>query len=156
MYDSIGEAIAIARIEAGLTQEVAAEKLHIHPRTISAYENNRNPIPDDVAFDMVRVYDALWLGYEWLRLNFRTGGCVLPELMPRELPGNILDLQVEVGHVVDMQPIMAEIGRDNQIDSKELPQWMQCIEHVKHTIRSGFAMIMYPIDNKKTALLRRQ
>ena len=56
-----------ARKGAGLTQELAAELLHVSPRSLSDYETGRSRPHDDTVSSMVDAYDCHELGYLHLR-----------------------------------------------------------------------------------------
>lgn len=146
MHNSIGYASATARSNASLTQETAAEQLHISPRTLSAYENDRMIIPDETIFKMIQLYNAHWLGYEWLRLNFKTGHYILPEISFDHLSMNALGVQVEMGHVKNIELEMAEICRDNIIDENEQHKWKVCMKEIKELIGACFSLRMAPIQ----------
>jgi len=50
----------LARKEAGLTQEEAAEKLHVGVRTLAEYESGRVRPNDDIVEMMTRIYGTPW------------------------------------------------------------------------------------------------
>ena len=52
-----------SRQKAGITQERAAELLHVAERTLSTYENGHARPPDDVVLAMTEAYGDLSLGY---------------------------------------------------------------------------------------------
>ena len=52
-----------SRQDAGLTQEQAAEALHVSVRTLSDYENGKVRPHDDTVLAMVRAYGCPLLGY---------------------------------------------------------------------------------------------
>ena len=62
-----------SRISAGLTQEQAAELLHIGVRQLSDYENGHVQVPGDVLTAMVREYNCAKLPAQHIR-------AILPEL----------------------------------------------------------------------------
>lgn len=150
MYQSIGYAAATARNNAGFNQEPASEALHISPRTLSAYENDRMPIPDETIFNMIKVYNAPWLGYEYLRMATKTGNLILPEISFDHLSANVCGLQVEMRHVDDMRYELSEICRDNIVSKDEEQKWKVCMKEVKELIGALFSLKLAPIQ-KETA-----
>lgn len=151
MKDTIGFAASTARNNAGFKQEYAAEELCISPRTLSAYENNRFAIPDDVMLKMIKLYNAEWLGHEWLRLTFETGKYILPALTrEKSLAENALGLRVEMKHVRNVEDDIAEICQDNVIDAKELPLWEACKKEADDLIAKLNTVFSHPIQ-KETA-----
>lgn len=63
MNKKFGACCAIARKSAGFSQEAVAELCGVSVRSISDYETGRTSVPDDIAAKMVKIYDAMWLGY---------------------------------------------------------------------------------------------
>lgn len=59
----------VARLKAGITQEVASELLHISMKSISDYERGKTIPPDDVVCNMVTLYQAPWLAYVHLKMQ---------------------------------------------------------------------------------------
>jgi len=51
-----GNLYQICRKQAGFTQESAAERLFIDVRTLSNYENEKSPVPDEVVAKMAEEY----------------------------------------------------------------------------------------------------
>ena len=68
-----------SRLEAGLTQEQAAEALHVSVRALSDYENGKVRPHDDTVLAMVKAYGCPLLGYEHM-YNSNLGKEVLVEL----------------------------------------------------------------------------
>ena len=61
-----------------LTQEEAAERLHISPETLKRYEGGRLTPPDETVARMCEVYGVSWLALEHAKATDRLG--ILPEL----------------------------------------------------------------------------
>ncbi|MFW9881337.1 MAG: helix-turn-helix domain-containing protein [Candidatus Thorarchaeota archaeon] len=98
-----------ARILAGLTQEQAVEFLNIGVRTLAGYEANK-PIPNsDIVLDMVKTYNAEWLGYEHLRQSSELGNLLLPTIH-FDMPLSILNLNKELYDLEKVRPKMFEIA----------------------------------------------
>jgi len=82
-----------ARVDAGLTQEKAAEMLFISTRSLCDYESGKTIPPEDVVSRMVDVYDSPRLGYQHLKQNNIVGRRLLPDLKTNDLPRAVLRLQ---------------------------------------------------------------
>ena len=67
-----------------LTQEEAAERLHISPETLKRYEGGRLTPPDETVARMCEVYGVSWLALEHAQATDRLG--ILPEVEPKPLP----------------------------------------------------------------------
>ena len=77
------------RKSSGLTQEAAAELLHVTPRRLSEYESGRIRVPDDIALAMSEAYGDPLLIYRHLR---QRGPGVIPEVARQNLSCAALDL----------------------------------------------------------------
>jgi transcriptional regulator with XRE-family HTH domain len=98
-----------ARLDAGLTQEQAAEFLNVGVRTLAGYERNK-PIPNsDIVLDMVKVYQTNWLGYEHLRQSSELGLLLLPGIN-YDMPVSVLNLNKELYDLEKVKPEMFEIA----------------------------------------------
>ena len=94
MMKDFGLQLKICRETAGFTQEMASSLLHISVRTLGSYESGAN-VPDDIVFQMIKLYDMPVIGYEWLR-NTKTGRLLLPDIESRNLPETILCLLADL------------------------------------------------------------
>jgi transcriptional regulator with XRE-family HTH domain len=150
MNQRFGMFCAAARKRAGYSQEAAAELFGVSARSISDYENSKTLVPDDIAAKMVKVYDAVWLGYLYLSLDSVVGQMVLPPIEVKELSSSLLDLQVRMKKVGDIQLEFAEIGSDNRIEEKEMPIYEKCITIISSLIGSAFSVVIAP--KKESAL----
>ncbi|MGL5271659.1 MAG: helix-turn-helix transcriptional regulator [Selenomonadaceae bacterium] len=141
---------AIARKSAGFSQEAVAELCGVSVRSISDYETGRTSVPDDIAAKMVKIYDAMWLGYLYLSLNSAVGQMILPEVEIKELSSSLLNLQVHMKKAQDIQLDFAEIGSDNIIEAEEQPIYERCLKVTSSLIGSAISVIVAP--KKKSAL----
>lgn len=98
-----------ARLDAGLTQEQAAEFLNVGVRTLAGYEANK-PMPNpDIVLDMVKAYDAEWLGYEHLRRSSKLGSELLP-CINSDIQFSVLNLNKELYDLEKVRPKIFEIA----------------------------------------------
>ena len=111
MKQDFGMFCVAARKNAGFSQEAAAELFGISVRSVSDYENNKTPVPDDIVAKMMKTYDALWLGYLYLSSHTAVGQILLPEIEVKQLSASLLNLQVRMKQAQDIQYDFAEIGR---------------------------------------------
>lgn len=70
----------ICREQAGYTQERAAELLPCSVRQLARYEAGEAPVPDDMAYRMVRLYNSQFLAVEHLRMVSQLAASILPEV----------------------------------------------------------------------------
>jgi len=130
-----------ARISADITQEVAAELLHISSRSLSDYESGRTIPPDDIVCAMVETYSAQWLAYEHLRTSSEVGRMFLPEIEFSDLPKAVLMFQKEVGDIQLINRDMVEIACDGTVDHTEAERWHQVGREVTETIGAAFSVL---------------
>ena len=129
------------RRKAGLTQEQAAERLHISVRTISDYERGKSLPPDDVVESMIDVYKSLRLGYVWLRCN-RIGSKLLPDTPQRHLQASILYLDVGLKKAIKAHADIVDVGCDGVIDEQEAEQWADAMNKLQNLSSAIFAVQM--------------
>lgn len=153
MQTSFGLACAIARDNAGFTQEQAEILLCVSVRSISDYERDHTIPSDDVVERMMQSYNAPWLGYIYLKSTNRVACQILPDIELRQLSASILDLQVEMNHVNAAQIEIAEVGRDNNVDENERPRWQRCTSELRGLVGSIFSVLMAPAQKEKTSVL---
>ena len=131
-----------ARLSTNLTQEKAAEMLHVSMKSIGAYERGETIPPDYVVVSMATLYDAEWLGLVHLKTNNDVGKKFLPDFQIRDLSGSILDLQVGIEDTTSKQYSMASIARDNKIDSNEKAEWEKSKSTIKRLMGACLSVIL--------------
>lgn len=151
MNQEFANLCSIARKNSGYSQEDVAEIFGVSVRSISDYENAKTPVPDDIVAKMIRVYDALWLGYVHLSMNTKVGALILPDVEMKELASSILNLQVQMKKANDIQYDIAEVGSDNKIELHEVTVYRTCIDVINTLIGAAFSVILAP-TKKETAL----
>ncbi len=130
MNESYRNIYQIARNNAGFTQLQAAELLHISVRTLGSYEIGDVIPHGDMVAEMVKIYDANWLGYEHLRLSSKLGKQVLPAINISDLAQSVLSLQKESTDVENIKPSMIEIASNSRVDEHQVETWEQVIKEV--------------------------
>jgi len=129
------------RRKAGLTQEQAAEKLHISVRTISDYECGKSLPPDDVVEIMIDTYKSVRIGYIWLRCN-RIGHRLLPNTPMQHFESSILHLQSRLKRVNEINGIIVDVGWDGVIEEQEIEQWEKVTEALNDLASAIFSVQM--------------
>ena len=97
-----------------LTQEEAAERLHISPETLKRYEGGRLTPPDETVARMCEVYGVSWLALEHAKATDRLG--ILPELEPKPLPMATISLTNRLRDAADRLAGLLRIAEDGVID----------------------------------------
>ena len=113
-----------ARRESRLTQEQAAERLHVSDTTVKAWEQGARVPDNETVARMTEAYAAPWLALAHLK---RTGGelGVLPEVTVQSLPTAAITL---INRVLDFAERhrdrqLLRIAEDGMIDETERPDF---------------------------------
>lgn len=122
-----------------LTQEEAAERLHISPETLKRYEGGRLTPPDETVARMCEVYGASWLALEHAKATDRLG--ILPELEPKPLPMATISLTNRLRDAADRLAGLLRIAEDGVIDDAERPEFDSIVQDPRETIAAAYQVI---------------
>lgn len=122
-----------------LTQEEAAERLHISPETLKRYEGGRLTPPDETVARMCEVYGARWLALEHAKATDRLG--ILPELEPKPLPMATISLTNRLRDAADRLAGLLRIAEDGVIDDTERPEFDSIVQDLRETIAAAYQVI---------------
>ena len=122
-----------------LTQEEAAERLHISPETLKRYEGGRLTPPDETVARMCSVYGVPWLALEHAKATDRLG--VLPEVEPKPLPMATISLTNRLRDAADRLAGLLRIAEDGVIDDAERPEFDDIVEDLRETIAAAYQVI---------------
>lgn len=122
-----------------LTQEEAAERLHISPETLKRYEGGRLTPSDETVARMCEVYGVSWLALEHAKATDRLG--ILPELEPKPLPMATISLTNRLRDAADRLAGLLRIAEDGVIDDTERPEFDDIVEDLRETIAAAYQVI---------------
>lgn len=122
-----------------LTQEEAAERLHISPETLKRYEGGRLTPPDEIVARMCEVYGVRWLALEHAKATDRLG--ILPELEPKPLPMATISLTNRLRDAADRLAGLLRIAEDGVIDDAERPEFDVIVQELRETIAAAYQVI---------------
>ena len=122
-----------------LTQEEAAERLHISPETLKRYEGGRLTPPDETVARMCEVYGVRWLALEHAKATDRLG--ILPELEPKPLPMATISLTNRLRDAADRLAGLLRIAEDGVIDDAERPEFDDIVRDLRETIAAAYQVI---------------
>lgn len=128
-----------------LTQEEAAERLHISPETLKRYEGGRLTPPDETVARMCEVYGVSWLALEHAKATDRLG--ILPEVEPKPLPMATISLTNRLRDAADRLAGLLRIAEDGVIDDAERPEFDDIVQDLRETIAAAYQVIY--ADTKK-------
>lgn len=129
-----------------LTQEEAAERLHISPETLKRYEGGRLTPPDETVARMCEVYGVRWLALEHAKATDRLG--ILPELEPKPLPMATISLTNRLRDAADRLAGLLRIAEDGVIDESERSEFDVIVQDLRETIAAAYQVI-YADGTKK-------
>lgn len=122
-----------------LTQEEAAERLHISPETLKRYEGGRLTPPDETVARMCEVYGVSWLALEHAKATDRLG--ILPDLEPKPLPMATISLTNRLRAAADRLAGLLRIAEDGVIDDAERPEFDDIVQDLRETIAAAYQVI---------------
>lgn len=113
----------ICREQAGYIQERAAELLPCSVRQLARYESGEAPVPDDMAYRMVRLYNSQFLAVEHLRMVSQLAASIIPAVDSISLQTAAMRLFNCVVDFADKHPDrkLLRIAEDGIIDETERP-----------------------------------
>ena len=122
-----------------LTQEEAAERLHISPETLKRYEGGRLTPPDETVARMCEVYGARWLALEHAQATDTLG--VVPEVTPRPLPMASIALRNRLQDATGRLDALLRIAEDGVIDEAERPEFDSIVVELRETMAAIYQVI---------------
>ncbi|WP_099192272.1 helix-turn-helix domain-containing protein [Tepidibacter mesophilus] len=138
-----------AREIAGLTQESVIELLkdEISLRTLQYYESGERIPSSTRVKQLVKLYNAEWLGYMHLQQNDDLGKIVLPSIDLNTLSLSVLNFQKEYTDIDDIKKRMVEIACDNKIDEHEEEEWNDVKKEINELISAAFSLYLIKSKN---------
>ncbi|KDR95935.1 Helix-turn-helix domain-containing protein [Peptoclostridium litorale DSM 5388] len=134
-----------SRVNAGFTQEQAAEILTVSVRSLADYETGKRIPSDEVVCAMVRTYDAKHLAYMHLKENTLVGRTYLPDVEFSDIAKSVLKLQKEISDMRKVNDSMIEIACDGIIDEHEEEEWKGIAKEIGDV--AGAAMALMFLSN---------
>lgn len=129
----------LCRENAQLTQEHAAELLHISPRSLSDYENGHTKVPEDIVSAMADHYNSPLLAW-WHLKNHSVLGKFLPDIQMPQTNGDMaFQLWMAQNDLVPTVKTVMEIlgGEICKEKSKDLATAMDKVKQVKSMLLSA-------------------
>lgn len=120
------------RESAKLSQEQAAELLHISVRSLSDYENGKTVPADDIVENMVDIYHTRLLGWIHLRSTSSLAMKCIPEVQkPRSEADIFLQVIFSEDDVLDIKEKMKKILEDGKITEDEMSDFEEVKKQAK-------------------------
>ena len=97
-----------SRNQAGLTREVASERLHVSVESLGAYERAETRTPCEIVVKMAELYDDSALAYRHMTQYCPVGKTYLPPVEEGDEPMTVLRLMKETDDVADRKREMMD------------------------------------------------
>ena len=133
-----------SRDRAGMSQEAAAEALHISTRTLWSYETTIRPT-DETVMSMAELYQDPYLEYEHLRLS-PIGKKILPVIDRGGVSRAVICYQAGINIMRSHESDMIQVAYDDRIDNHELPVWRKIQRGALMCAGSLFSLALQPIE----------
>lgn len=131
-----------------LTQEEAAERLHISPETLKRYEGGRLTPPDETVARMCEVYGARWLALEHAKATDRLG--ILPDgIETKSLMQSAISLINRLRPVHESMGSLLQIVEDGQVDETEDAQYEQIRAFIAANVVAELELLYATEDGAK-------
>lgn len=131
-----------------LTQEEAAERLHISPETLKRYEGGRLTPPDETVARMCEVYGARWLALEHAKATDRLG--ILPDgIETKSLMQSAISLINRLRPVHESMGSLLQIVEDGQVDETEDAQYEQIRAFIAANVAAELELLYATEDGAK-------
>lgn len=131
-----------------LTQEEAAERLHISPETLKRYEGGRLTPPDETVARMCEVYGARWLALEHAKATDRLG--ILPDgIETKSLMQSAISLINRLRPVHESMGSLLQIVEDGQVDETEDAQYEQIRAFIAANVAAELELLYATEDSAK-------
>lgn len=126
------------REAAGLTQEQASEGLNCSVRQLARYESGEQHVPDDIAYQMVVLYDSQLLAVQHLRLVSQVAAEVLPPVTVLDLPRAAIRIINQVRRFADLhrERELLDIAEDGVISPEERPLFDEIMEELHELVQA--------------------
>lgn len=140
MNEKVSNIYKIARINAGLKREPAAEELHIDVRTLDKYEAIDGRAPDDVVKSMCILYGNKGLAWEHIKKS--PLGVFLPDIGNESLKSGTLTLVSSFYDMEEQLRNIIKIAADGEIDEDERMEWEAHKQNMKQLASSLISILL--------------
>lgn len=131
-----------------LTQEEAAERLHISPETLKRYEGGRLTPPDETVARMCEIYGVSWLALEHAKATDRLG--ILPDgIEAKSLMQSAISLINRLRPVHESMGSLLQIVEDGQVDETEDAQYEQIRAFIAANVAAELELLYATEDSAK-------
>lgn len=131
-----------------LTQEEAAERLHISPETLKRYDGGRLTPPDETVARMCEVYGVSWLALEHAKATDRLG--ILPDgIETKSLMQSAISLINRLRPVHESMGSLLQIVEDGQVDETEDAQYEQIRAFIAANVAAELELLYATEDGAK-------
>lgn len=128
-----------ARDISGMSQERAAELLHIHVNTLSGWENGRGEPDKKMIGEMILIYNTPHLAQQYVFDSPLQQ--YVPNFEVKDLPIAVLSFLNNLAKIEKKRDKILEIASDGIIDTHEEEFWEEIADDSKKLADSAYEMI---------------
>ena len=137
------------RENANLSQEQAAELLHVSIRSLSDYENGKTIPPDEVVEMMITIYHTKLLGWLHLRNTSSLAMKCIPEVEKIKSEADIfLHIVFSEDGISEIKTKIKEILEDGKITPDEQSDFEKIQQQARNMIGRLFSIAAYELNFK--------
>lgn len=152
MKGDFAQAISLARKNAHLTQECAAEALGLSRRVLVYYEAGEILPCDEVVAKMMQVYGSKYLGYAYLSTASATGQLLLPKVQLSGIASSAMQLRVNLRNVFNAYDSLETICADDVIAKEEADEYNRYCTRLESLISASMAIKLQRCKQTKKSL----
>lgn len=133
-----GSIYRTCRESAGLTQEQASEGLNCSVRSLARYESGEQRVPDDIAYQMVVLYNSQLLAVQHLRLVSHVAADLLPPVTVLDLPRAAIRIINQVRRFAERhrERELLDIAEDGVISLEERPLFDEIMKELHELVQA--------------------
>lgn len=131
------------RIASGFTQEQATELLAVSIRTLSNYENDHAPVPEDVVKKMIEVYNSPSLAWQHFKHTSILGEYLTDVAPPQSYSDMVFQLILAQNDLEPAVHQIMEILRYGCVDSEQQEGYETALEQIKGVNAKLLSVLFY-------------
>lgn len=143
MSESCKNYYKICRENAELNQDYAAGALAVSVRTLSDYENDKLPVPDDIVDRMCQLYDTRYLAMWHLKNKSRLGQYLPDFFEPQTIGDMMFSFALAQDGVSEAYDSIRKIFSDRKLSADEMPAMSTAVEVAREALKNLNSIVLY-------------
>lgn len=143
MSESCKNYYKMCRENAGFNQDYAAGALGVAVRTLSDYENDKMPVPDDIVDHMCKIYDTRYLAMWHLKNKSRLGQYLPDFFEPQTIGDMMFSFALAQDGVGEAYDSIRKIFSDRHLSVGELPSMTDAVKVAREALKNLTSIVLY-------------